>query len=501
MDGLRFDNLARTVAAGASRRSVLKGLAAGLAATALRFAGAGIASAQNTVPLGGQCSGLGANSECSQAGGAVVCSDNGVARDGQFNCCRNAGGACTADFHCCGGAVCVDGSCGGGGERVACRGLGLGAECTATSQCSQAGGSVVCASNGIAADGARNCCRNTGGACTGDIQCCARPALRQRHLWRHGELPRRRPAGGLAPGAACTSDRAVQPDRRSAGLRQQWLRWRRRSELLQQRRRRLQRHHLQRGLLQWTLLRQRRLHQQHHRRSGSRGLLHADRAVQPGGRGRGLRLQRHRFRRDAQLLPQRRRARATGTSSAAAGCLCLNGACSSGEGSGGTIGLGGQCAATGECSQAGGAVFCDDNGIASDGALNCCRYEGGGCATGSQCCGGLDCTNGVCTPIGGGQGGGNIALGGECAADGECTATGGPSFCRNNGLDSGWAAELLPLRRRSLFDRQPLLRRTALRRRRVRLVRALSHGRQVTGAPFGAPVAYLLRLHPPGSVQ
>jgi hypothetical protein len=93
MDGSRFDNLARAVATGASRRSVLKGLAAGLAATALRFTGSGIAVAQNTVPLGGQCSGLGANSECSQAGGSVVCSDNGVARDGQFNCCRNAGGA------------------------------------------------------------------------------------------------------------------------------------------------------------------------------------------------------------------------------------------------------------------------------------------------------------------------------------------------------------------------------------------------------------------------
>jgi hypothetical protein len=115
--------------------------------------------------------------------------------------------------------------------------------------------------------------------------------------------------------------------------------------------------------------------------------------------------------------------------------MCLNGACSSGEGSGGTIGLGGQCAATGECSQAGGAVFCADNGIASDGALNCCRYEGGGCATGSQCCGGLDCTNGVCTPIGGGQGGGNIVLGGGCAADAECSAEGGPAFCRNNGLE------------------------------------------------------------------
>jgi hypothetical protein len=118
------------------------------------------------------------------------------------------------------------------------------------------------------------------------------------------------------------------------------------------------------------------------------------------------------------------------------GLRCTNGVCGTAGGDGGAIGLGGQCAHTGECSQAGGAVFCDDNGIASDGALNCCRYEGGGCSAGSQCCGGLDCRQGVCSPIGGSLGGGNIALGGACAADAECTSVGGPSFCRNNGIDS-----------------------------------------------------------------
>ena len=117
MDGFRFDDLARAVAAGTSRRSVLKGLAATLAAAWFPIGVPRTARAQNTVPLGGQCSALGANSECSQAGGAVVCSDNGIIRDGQFNCCRNAGGACTADFHCCGGAVCASGACGGGGTH------------------------------------------------------------------------------------------------------------------------------------------------------------------------------------------------------------------------------------------------------------------------------------------------------------------------------------------------------------------------------------------------
>jgi hypothetical protein len=116
------------------------------------------------------------------------------------------------------------------------------------------------------------------------------------------------------------------------------------------------------------------------------------------------------------------------------GLLCLNGICGTGGGSGGTIGLGGVCAATAECSQEGGAVFCDSNGIAGDGNLNCCRYEGGGCATGTHCCGGLDCINSVCSPIGGSLGGGHIALGGSCAADAECTSQGGTSLCRDNGI-------------------------------------------------------------------
>ena len=141
MDGLRFDNLARAAANGGTRRALLRGLAAGFAASLVRLGLPGIARAQNTVPLGGQCSALGANHECSQAGGAVICSDNGVIRDGQFNCCRNAGGGCTSDFHCCGGAVCVNGSCGGGGSTTG--GRGLGAACNLTSECSQSGGSVV----------------------------------------------------------------------------------------------------------------------------------------------------------------------------------------------------------------------------------------------------------------------------------------------------------------------------------------------------------------------
>jgi hypothetical protein len=434
MDGLRFDNLARSVAFGTSRRTVLRGLAAGFAATWIRISMPGIAHAQNTVPLGGQCSSLGANSECSQAGGAVVCSDNGVTQDGQFNCCRNAGGACTADFHCCGGAVCVNGSCGGGGGGG---GRGLGAECTSTSQCSQTGGAVVCASNALPADGDRNCCRNSGGACGGDSHCCA--GLYCVNSVCGGTSSGTTPAGGLALGARCTSSEectqsggpTVCADNGYEGD----------------------------GPLNCC------------RNEGGActgvgysadccgGLYCVDGTCINNATG-GLPV-------GAECSQTGQCSQAAGPLSCASngidydgtlnccyndggpcsqdidccgGLYCGNGVCGSGGGSGGTIGLGGQCSATSECSQEGGAVSCDDNGIASDGALNCCRYEGGGCGGGSHCCGGLECTGGVCTPIGGGgAGGGSIAVGGECAADAECTSEGGPSFCRDNGIASDGA--------------------------------------------------------------
>ena len=432
MDGFRFDDLARAVATGTTRRSVLRGLAAGLAATWLRFSIPNSANAQNTVPLGGQCSSLGANSECSQAGGAVVCSDNGIIRDGQFNCCRNAGGACTADFHCCGGAVCANGTCGGGASTG---GRALGSQCTSTSECSQSGGSVVCASNGVTADGERNCCRNSGGACTSDIQCCANLFCVNGTCGGTTSGTTTTTSGGLAPGAQCTSTQqcsqsggaTVCADNGFDGD----------------------------GPLNCC------------RNEGGActggdysagccGGLYCVNNVCTNNRTGGLAL-------GASCTQTGQCSQSAGAAVCATngidsdgslncchnnggwcdrdtvccgGLRCGNGVCGTGGGSGGTIGLGGQCAATGECSQAGGAVFCDDNGIASDGPLNCCRYEGGGCSAGSQCCGGLDCNDGVCRPLGASRGGGNIALGGPCAADAECTGAGGASFCRNNGIDS-----------------------------------------------------------------
>jgi hypothetical protein len=430
MDGLRFDHLTRAIGTGASRRGVLQGLVAGFAATLFRFGAPGGVGAQNTVPLGGQCSGLGANSECSQAGGAVVCSDNGVISDGQFNCCRNAGGACTADFHCCGGAVCVSGACGGGGGTG---GRGLGSECTSTSQCSQAGGSVVCASNGIPADGARNCCRNTGGACTADTQCCANLFCVNNICGGTSSGTTPPPSGGLALGAQCTaSEQCTQTGGATVCANNGFD---------------------GDGPLNCC------------RNEGGActgvnnsadccGGLYCVSGVctnnQTGGlavgaacsqtgqcsqAGGAVVCAQNGLDNDGALNCCRNSGGAcTQNANCCGGLLCVNGACGSGGGSGGTISLGGACAATGECSQAGGAVFCDSNGIASDGALNCCRYELGGCATGSHCCGGLECLNGVCSPASGSQGGGNRGLGEACAADAECTAQGGPSFCRDNGI-------------------------------------------------------------------
>jgi hypothetical protein len=59
----------------------------------------------------------------------------------------------------------------------------------------------------------------------------------------------------------------------------------------------------------------------------------------------------------------------------------------------GTIQLGGACYDSSQCrSDGSGPVYCDDNGYAYDGPLNCCRYEGGYCGENHEnCCGQLEC--------------------------------------------------------------------------------------------------------------
>ncbi|MGI9254335.1 MAG: hypothetical protein ACR2J8_11345, partial [Thermomicrobiales bacterium] len=182
MEGNRFDELARSLAFAANRRSTVKAAVAGVLVAAFGLPHQRSAGAQEAVAIGGSCSEFGADYECSQAGTPnggipVICSDNNSSNDGAYNCCRNAGGVCGSDLHCCGTAMCDGGVCGGsgggatGGPQGGSRALG--ASCSATSECSQSGGSVVCANNGVIDDGAKNCCRNSGGSCSSDFQCCS----------------------------------------------------------------------------------------------------------------------------------------------------------------------------------------------------------------------------------------------------------------------------------------------------------------------------------------
>lgn len=454
MEGHRFDEWARTLATVGSRRWALKALAAGLAVAIAGAPRARRGAAQQNVPIGGRCSAFGANAECSQvdtpAGGVpAICSDNGIAGDGAYNCCRNSGGVCGADSQCCGTAACVNGRCSGtrlptpapsGGA------LALGAECASTSQCSQTGGSVVCADNGIPSDGAKNCCRNSGGACAADLQCCA--GLRCVNGTCGGATsPPPSGSGSLRPGATCTetaqcsqtggavicADNGIATDGplnccRTAG-----------------------------GACADSVYSADCCYGLYCR-NGVCGNLPTDGTVALGGACTDLRecsqTGGETFCDDNGIATDGARnccRRAGGACSGDAGCcaglLCVNGTCggsgTTGSGtSGGSLALGAACTSTEQCSQAGGAVTCADNGLPGDGALNCCRYGGGACAGDAGCCAGLLCVNGVCGGTSSGSGttgsgtiaGGLLGLGAACTSDDQCSQEGGEVACRDNGL-------------------------------------------------------------------
>ncbi len=198
MDDQRFDNLARALAGGASRRRVLRGMLGGTAAAVMALARGSRAGAQEgTLAPGAACS---STSQCSQAGGPVSCADNGYANDGALNCCRTSGGACadaTSSADCCGGLYCRNGVC----TDLSVSGeLPPGSYCTATSQCSQAGGPAICADNGLASDGALNCCRTAGGVCDSSAVCCSGLLCAGGVCSGNGA-----PAGTVQLGAACTA--------------------------------------------------------------------------------------------------------------------------------------------------------------------------------------------------------------------------------------------------------------------------------------------------------
>ena len=447
MDDHRFDNLARSLATGASRRRLLRGLAGGAAAAFLGAIGAGRLAAQGTIQPGGECT---ADSQCSQTGGAVVCADNGIATDGALNCCRNQGGACATGSGCCGALKCSNGVC-----TSAAGALPLGAACTADVECSQVGGPVVCADNGLPFDGPRNCCRNAGGACTASTHCCAGLSCGANQTCTTGTPPPP-PSGTLPLGAACTeTSQCAQPGTGGAvvcadnGIATD-------------------------GALNCC------------RNAGGActaganccaGFLcvagicssstpppppppaglplgssctSASQCDQTGG---AVVCADNGIATDGAFNCCRNAGGACTTANNSASCcgalLCVNGVCggttSPPPPPPGALPLGSACTSASQCDQTGGAVVCADNGIATDGALNCCRNAGGACTTANNsasCCGALLCVNGVCggTTSPPPPPGGTVAPAGVCTATSQCAQPGAGGYvCANNGYDNDGA--------------------------------------------------------------
>lgn len=100
----------------------------------------------------------------------------------------------------------------------------------------------------------------------------------------------------------------------------------------------------------------------------------------------------------------------------------------------GGLPLGAACSYAAQCTQAGGTTACADNGYAEDGALNCCRGEGGACFDteySADCCSGLYCRNGVCTDL---SSTGELPPGSYCTSTSQCSQAGGPAVCADNGI-------------------------------------------------------------------
>lgn len=162
-------------------------------------------SVTGDLPAGSYCV---STSQCSQAGGPTVCSDNGIVEDGTRNCCLMEGGACGGlDSRCCGGLLCAtDGVCRptsstgdtSSGDSASGGTTAPGGACTASSQCS---GSAICADNGLASDGALNCCLTEVQSCGSDAECCAGLVCGDNFIAADGPLNCCAPLGGR-----CSSD-------------------------------------------------------------------------------------------------------------------------------------------------------------------------------------------------------------------------------------------------------------------------------------------------------
>ena len=164
MDEMRFDRLARVLAAGRTRRETLRALTGALATFGLLARGS--SEAQTIVGIGGSCT---SDSQCFAASPGLICGDNGFANDGPLNCCALDGGLCQFDSHCCGVSGCFDGICGNYGPGPV-GGAPLGASCSSTSECARGGDGVICTGS-FTAQGTF-CCLTNGQVCGADSECC-----------------------------------------------------------------------------------------------------------------------------------------------------------------------------------------------------------------------------------------------------------------------------------------------------------------------------------------
>ena len=112
MDDARFDRIAKRLADRRSRRGLLAGGGALVAALAGRARAA--SAAPYSVPLGGVCY---RDRQCvpstpwDSPNDIVYCATNGNDWDGDYNCCRSTGGRCQHDGECCAYLICADGFC------------------------------------------------------------------------------------------------------------------------------------------------------------------------------------------------------------------------------------------------------------------------------------------------------------------------------------------------------------------------------------------------------
>lgn len=155
MDGQRFEALTRSLAGGMSRRGVVRGLAAGIAAAAAGLSGLGGAEARQRCRL--------YNEICRKHGDC--CDFNCGPKDntGRRRCgfCPNGGEVCGDE--CCGeGQACIDGACcdnpcGGDGSDVICCGAGE----TCNFEFFDEGVVVSCCPEGSSCPATESCCAET----------------------------------------------------------------------------------------------------------------------------------------------------------------------------------------------------------------------------------------------------------------------------------------------------------------------------------------------------